>query len=114
MKSFPFTVNVTISPSFTSPPTVPVTGISCPDSAAFITSSSVIFGSKVIVALKSSSNNSTFAVSISIDESAPTVLTKLTIKSSVFSNIASLIVAIFNGTSVAPAGITTVKTTGAV
>ena len=50
MNSFPFTVNVTVSPTFTSPPTVPVTGISCPDSAAFITSSSVIFGSKVIVA----------------------------------------------------------------
>ena len=51
MKSFPFTVNVTISPSFTSPPTVPVTGISCPASAAFITSSGVIFGSNVIVAV---------------------------------------------------------------
>ena len=51
MNSFPFTVNVTVSPTFTSPPTVPVTGISCPDSAAFITSSSVIFGSKVIVAV---------------------------------------------------------------
>ena len=114
MKSFPFTVNVTISPSFTSPPTVPVTGIFWADSAALIISSSVIFGSNVIVAVKSSSSNPTLAVSTSIDESAPIVLTKLTIKSSVFSNIASLIVTIFNGTSVAPAGITTVYTTGAV
>ena len=50
MNSFPFTVNVTVSPTFTSPPTVPVTGISCPDSATLIISSAVIFGSNVIVA----------------------------------------------------------------
>nr|WP_265583984.1 hypothetical protein [Chitinimonas koreensis] len=46
-----FTVKVTVSPTWTSPPTVPVIAMVWPASLALITSSAVMFASSVIVAL---------------------------------------------------------------
>ena len=45
-----FTVRVTMSPSWTSPPTAPVMAMSVPSSAALIISSAVILASRVILA----------------------------------------------------------------
>ena len=50
VKALPLTVRVTVSPSFTSPPTRPVTAMSCLDSAALITSSGVMLPSRVMLA----------------------------------------------------------------
>ena len=47
----PFTVSVTVSPTFASPPTVPVIATVPPASAALITSSAVTFEVSVMVGI---------------------------------------------------------------
>ncbi len=51
VKVLPFTVKVTVSPTWTSPPTVPVTAMVWPASLALITSSAVILASSVMLAV---------------------------------------------------------------